>query len=99
MSKPYCVPLGAGLCSYPSSVGHRLGRLMTSLEQEINNAIVAPPEVNGALPSGTEDNILTDVAKLKRTMLERLRADGWRVDYLENHHRWRVLPPLRVRRR
>jgi hypothetical protein len=38
---------------------------------------------------------INNVTSLRRTLLESLRADGWRVDYVEDRHRWRVRVPQR----
>lgn len=73
----YCVPLAAGICSNPTSVARRLSRLLNSLEFEVTGYTV-------------EGRILDGITSLKRDMLLSLRAQGWRVDYLETPGKWRV---------
>lgn len=78
---PYCRPLAAGLQSSERAVAARLARLVNGLD-----------EVNGNVVEG---GILDTVTSLRRTLLASLRAEGWRVDYVEDRHRWRVRAPQR----
>lgn len=81
--RPYCRPLASGLQSSERAVASRLARLVNGLD-----------EINGNVAEG---RILDNVTSLRRTLLGSLRADGWRVDYVEDRHRWRVRAPQRRR--
>jgi len=72
----YCEPWCAGLASEPRAVGRRLAAVLDALGGVNRNVC------QGAVESDCED--------LKRTMIEKLRAEGWRVTVGE---KWKVLPP------
>lgn len=77
---PYCDPLCAGLDSEPRKVASRLGRLLTALENEVTGNVVQGP-------------ILEDIVRCKRELFTRLKAEGWRITYLDDSQRYKVLPP------
>lgn len=86
MTRPFCRPLSAGIASSRQSVARRLSRLLNALEFEITGYVADSDSV-----------ILDRLAVLKREMLESLRAEGWRVDYLDGPNKWRVLAGKGVR--
>lgn len=85
-ARPYCRPSCAGLASEPQAVARRLSRLMNALDFEITGYVV-----------DGESRILDGITALKRETLLALRAEGWRVDYLETPGKWRVLAGKRAR--
>jgi hypothetical protein len=82
----YCRPLACGLQSSERAVAARLSRLLTSLDNEVTGNVC-------------EGAIVACVSALKRDMLLSLRTEGWRVTYVDGAERWKVLPPVRPRRK
>jgi hypothetical protein len=73
MTKRYCNPWNAGLCSETSSVARRLGRLLTALDTEINSHIV-------------QGDIEKDIRDFRYQLLCKLEADGWSASYKGGNH-------------
>ena len=74
----YAVPNEAGLASEAGAVGRRLGKLLDSLG-DVNEWIIERGEL-------TED-----LWEMKVKLIERLKADGWRISIPKNSYK--VLPP------
>ena len=79
----YCKPWNAGLCSEPRAVGRRLAKLMNALDTEINSNIA-------------EGELVEDVRTLRVRMLDKLKAEGWRITH-HGDRGWKVLPPRPAR--
>ena len=78
-TKLYIEPWNCGLSSTARATGSRLGRLLTTLADEINRHIV-------------KGEITSDIEKLRLKIHAKLEAEGWRISCPNN--RWKVLPPL-----
>lgn len=70
MRPVYCVPREAGLASEGKAVARRLGKLLSSLGNEINNYVT----------NGGQGSIAEEVWKFKCQLITKLKADGWRVE-------------------
>lgn len=79
MRKPYCKPHNAGLASETPAVCRRLGRLLTTLDTEINAWIV-------------EGTITDDLREFRYRTMQRLEAEGWSMSY-DGGERLKVRPP------
>ena len=79
MKLTYCIPEEVGLASEGSAVAKRLGRLLTALGNEINGYICQGP-------------IHESVRELRIQIIDKLKAEGWRVKATDNGYR--VLLPL-----
>ena len=86
MTKPFCVPAECGLSSTSRSVCARLARLLNALETEITGYVV-----------GERDPILDVTSRSKREILLGLREQGYRVEWNDTYHKWRVRAPKRAR--
>ena len=75
----YCTPSNAGLASEPRAAGRRIGRLLDALGTEVNNFVC-------------EGDIAEDVRQFRISLIEKLRAEGWRIK-LNASNKWQVLPP------
>jgi hypothetical protein len=73
----YCEPAEAGLASEAKAVGRRIGHILDALG-----------EVNNFLCDG---QINEDCRELRMKMIERLKAEGWRISIPKNSYK--VLPP------
>lgn len=71
MRPTYCQPSEAGLASEGKAVARRLSKLLNALENEINKYVVA-----GAIEE--------DIWQFKTALLDKLRADGWRIENTDN---------------
>lgn len=80
----YCVPNEAGLASEARAVGRRLGALLDALG-DVNEWIIERGELTEELWN----------AKVR--LIERLKADGWRITIPKNNYK--VLPPLKAKER
>ena len=76
----YVIPGESGLFSTSAAVGRRIGKVLDSLET-LSWAVC-------------EGEITDDTRNLKAKMIDRLRAEGWRVS-INGRDRWQVLPPKR----
>lgn len=79
----YCRPHNAGKDSETASVRRRLGRLLQSLEAEIN-------------PHICEGGINTDLIAFRHTIQSRLEKEGWTFSY-DGGNRLKVRPPGHIR--
>lgn len=79
MTKPYCKPHNAGLASETGAVCRRIGRLLTSLDEELNAFIV-------------EGTILDDIRAFRFRIGARLEHEGWTFSY-DGSNRMKVRPP------
>jgi hypothetical protein len=70
MAPTYCKPSEAGLASEGNAVARRLGRLLSALGNEINNFVVS-------------GDIEREVWEFKCQLIDKLKADGWRVEAKE----------------
>lgn len=73
----FCRPLCAGLDSEPSVVARRLGKLLDALDTEITVHVA-------------EGALIEMAFKLKREMIERLRGEGWLIEFDADRSRWKV---------
>ncbi len=73
----YCEALNAGLPSEPRAAGRRIGRLLDTLDREVNGYIV-------------KGQIDEDIRSFRNGLISKLEADGWRVKLGQKH--WSVLP-------
>ena len=78
----YAVPSNAGLASEPRAAGRRAAKLLHALNDHVNQFVF----------DGGPGTIVEDVWQFRTDLIEKLRADGWRV-YLSPGDRWQVLPP------
>lgn len=78
MKTEYCRPWNAGLSSEPRAVGRRLGKLLDALADQINDHIV-------------QGQITQDCWQFRMKLLDKLKADGWRITI--PHNNYQVLPP------
>lgn len=81
----YCKPHKAGLASETPAVARRLGRLLTTMDREINCWIC-------------DGQIVNDVRTARRKIHDALIADGWRVKGKATGDGWTVRPPKEVAR-
>jgi hypothetical protein len=73
----YCEPQEAGFCSEARAVGRRIARLLDAMG-DVNTWIV-------------EGQIADDCRDFRIQVIDRLRAEGWRISIPAEHYR--VLPP------
>lgn len=78
-SKPYAQPTNAGIPSAPAPAGRRAAKLLDALSS-ITWAIFK------------EGQFTQECHDFKCHVIERLKADGWRVSVKSNDD-WQVLPP------
>lgn len=79
----YAKPHEAGLASEAKAVGRRLGELLDGLSN-VNEWVI-------------ERGILTDALwQFKSQLLDKLKADGWRITIPKN--KYKVLPPKKLSR-
>ena len=85
MSKlTYCKPQEAGLASEARAVGRRIAALLDTLD-EFTWALMED--------GGPDSNTLPNDCRLfRRTMIEKLEAEGWRLK-VKSNDKWSVLPP------
>ena len=76
VTEEYCKPWCAGLASEPRAVGRRLGKLLDALDTIDRNSC--------------EGGVTESAYNLKIEMLDKLRAEGWRITA---NDKWQVLPP------
>lgn len=75
----YCVPWNAGLDSETSAVCRRLGRLLTTLDTEINSHVV-------------QGQICDEIREFRYQVLCKLEAEGWSASY-DGGNRLKVRAP------
>lgn len=80
----YFEPNNAGLNSEPRAAGRRVARLLDTLSTEVNGYICG-------------GYILEEVRNLRMSIIENMRAQGWRVT-VKSNDRYSVLPPKEVRK-
>lgn len=83
--KPYAQPTNAGIPSAPAPAGRRAAKLLDALDS-ITWAIFK------------EGEFTKDCHNFKIHVIERLKADGWRVSVGSNDN-WKVLPPKPERKK
>lgn len=84
MEKPYFKPNNAGLESETRSAGRRVGKLLDALGNLVNGYIA-------------DGQMIDDIRTLRISIMDNMRANGWRVTVLESD-RHSVLPPKGVGR-
>lgn len=68
MAERYCKPWNAGLASETPAVARRIGRLLETLDTEINGHVC-------------EGQILDDVRNFRMKLCTALELDGWTFSY------------------